>query len=404
MKLLTRLLPIIGGAVAGGAIALAVASGSTTTNSTTTTTVVQPSGSPAIPTSFSGSSKALTINQIYQQDDPGVVDITTSSTQNTGGIFGFGQSEQTEGEGAGVVYDKNGDIITDEHVVSGATSITVTFPNGVKAPASLVGSDTGDDVAVIRVKGVSSNELHPLTFGNSGALQVGDSVIAIGSPFGLPNTVTAGIVSALARTIQAPNEFTIPNAVQTDAAINPGNSGGPLINAAGQVIGLNDQIETNNTNSQGEGSSSGVGFATPSNSDARIAKEIISTGKAENAYVGVSLDPSVSGGAGIAKSSSSGEAPIATGSPAAKAGLQAGDIITAVNGQHVTSVNEFVAAIANYAPGDTVTLTVNRNGSTKSIKLTLGAQPASAPSSSSSSGSGNGGSGGSGSGNGFGLP
>ncbi|HTU86571.1 MAG TPA: trypsin-like peptidase domain-containing protein [Solirubrobacteraceae bacterium] len=402
MKLLTRLLPIIGGAVAGGAIALAVASGSTTTNSTTTTTVVQPSGSPAIPTSFSGSSKALTINQIYQQDDPGVVDITTSSTQNTGGIFGFGQSEQTEGEGAGVVYDKNGDIITDEHVVSGATSITVTFPNGVKAPASLVGSDTGDDVAVIRVKGVSSSELHPLTFGDSNALQVGDSVIAIGSPFGLPNTVTAGIVSALARTIQAPNEFTIPNAVQTDAAINPGNSGGPLINAAGQVIGLNDQIETNNTNSQGEGSSSGVGFATPSNSDARIAKEIISTGKAENAYVGVSLDPSVSGGAGIAKSSSSGEAPIATGSPAAKAGLQAGDIITAVNGQHVTSVNEFVAAIANYAPGDTVTLTVNRNGSTKSIKLTLGAQPASVPSSSSSSGSG--GSGNGGSGGGLGLP
>jgi putative serine protease PepD len=406
MKLLTRVLPIIGGAVAGGAIALAVASGSTTTHSVTTT-VVQPSSSPAIPTSFSGSSKALTINQIYQQDDPGIVDITTSSTQNsTGGIFGFGQSQETEGEGAGVVYDKQGDIITDEHVVSGANSITVTFPDGVKASATLVGSDTGDDVAVIRVKGVSSSELHPLTFGDSSALQVGDSVVAIGSPFGLPNTVTAGIVSALQRTIQAPNEFTIPNAVQTDAAINPGNSGGPLINAAGQVIGLNDQIETNNTNSQGEGSSSGIGFATPSNSDVRIAKEIIASGHAENAYVGVSLDPTVAGGAGIAKSSSSGEAPIASGSPAAKAGLQAGDIITAVNGQHVTSVNQFVAAIANYAPGDTVTLTINRSGSTKTIKLTLGAQPASAPSTSSSQGqggSGNGG-GGSGSGNGLGLP
>jgi putative serine protease PepD len=395
MKLLTRLLPIIGGAVAGGAIALAVANGSTTTHSVTTTTVVQPSSAGTIPTSFSGTSKALTINQIYQQDDPGIVDITTSSTQNTGGIFGFGQSEQTEGEGAGVVFDKQGDIITDEHVVSGASSITVNFPDGVKAPATLVGSDTGDDVAVIRVKGVSSSELHPLTFGDSNALQVGDSVIAIGSPFGLPNTVTAGIVSALQRTIQAPNQFTIPNAVQTDAAINPGNSGGPLINAAGQVIGLNDQIETNNTNSEGEGSSSGVGFATPSNSDVRIAKEIISTGKAENAYVGVSLDPTVGGGAAIAKSSStSGEDPIEPGSPAAKAGLQAGDIITAVDGQHVTSVNQFVAAIANYAPGDTVTLTVNRSGSTKSIKLTLGAQPASAAGSSSSSqGQGQGGGG-----------
>ena len=388
MKLLSRLLPIIGGAMAGGAIALAVANGSTTTHSVTTTTVVQPSSSPALPTSFSGTAKAQTINQIYRADDPGVVDITTSSTQNTGGVFGFGQSQQTEGEGAGVVFDKKGDIVTDEHVVSGASTINVTFPDGFKSPATLVGSDTGADLAVIRLKNVDTSELHPLTFGDSSALQVGDSVVAIGSPFGLPNTLTAGIVSALQRTIQAPNQFTIPNAVQTDAAINPGNSGGPLINAAGQVIGLNDQIETNNTNGQGEGSSSGVGFATPSNSDARLAREIIATGQAHNAYVGVSLDPSVQGGAGIAKSASTNsEPPIASGSPAAKAGLQAGDIITAVNGQKVTSVNTFVATIANYAPGDTVTLTVNRGGSTKTIKLTLGAQPASAaPSTSSSQG------------------
>jgi putative serine protease PepD len=145
------------------------------------------------------------------------------------------------------------------------------------------------------------------------------------------------------------------------------------------VIGLNDQIETNNTNGQGEGSSSGIGFATPSNSDVRIAKEIISTGQAHNAYVGVLLDQTVSGGAAISKTTSAnGQAPIAAGSPAAKAGLQAGDIITAVDGTHVTSVNQFVATIANYAPGNTVTVTVNRGGQTKTLKLTLGAQPASA--------------------------
>jgi putative serine protease PepD len=378
MKTLTRLLPIIGGAVAGGAIALALASGGTTTHSVTTTTVVQPSGSPALPTSFSNA-KPQTINQIYRQDAPGVVDITTSSTQSTGGIFGFGQSQQTQGEGAGVVFDKKGDILTDEHVVSGANSVTVHFPDGVNAPATVVGSDTGADLAVIRVSGVPASELHPLPIGDSSAAQVGDSVIAIGSPFGLPGTVTAGIVSAVDRTITAPNQFTIPNAIQTDAPINPGNSGGPLINAAGQVIGLNDQIETNNTNGQGEGSSSGVGFATPSNSDVRVAREIIATGHARNAYVGVSLDPTVSGGAGIAKSASAnGEPPIAAGSPAAKAGLQAGDVITAVNGTRVTSVNQFVATVANYAPGDTVTQTVNRGGSSKTIKLTLGSQPASA--------------------------
>jgi putative serine protease PepD len=380
MKGLSRLLPIVGGAVAGGAIALAVASGSTTTHSVTTTTVVQPSSSPALPTSFSNG-RAQTINQIYRAVGPGVVDITTSSTQNTGGVFGFGQSQQTQGEGAGVVFDKKGNILTDQHVVSGASKITVTFPDGVKAPATVVGSDTGADLAVIRVQGVDPSELHPLTIGDSSAVQVGDSVIAIGSPFGLPNTVTAGIVSAVGRTINAPNQFTIPNAIQTDAPINPGNSGGPLLNAAGEVIGLNDQIETNNTNGQGEGSSSGVGFATPSNSDARIAREIISTGQAHNAYVGVSLDPTVGGGAGIAKNSTTGGAtPIQPGSPAAKAGLQGGDVITAVNGTTVTSVNQFVAAIADYAPGNTVTLTVKRGGETKSIKLTLGAQPASAAS------------------------
>jgi S1-C subfamily serine protease len=377
MKSLSRLLPIIGGAVAGGAIAFAVASGSTTTHSVTTT-VVQTTSSPTLPTSFSNG-KAQTINQLYKQVGPGVVDITTSSTQGSGGVFGFGQQQQTAGEGAGVVFDKKGDIVTDQHVVSGASKITVNFPDGTKAPATVVGSDTGADLAVIRVQNVPASKLHPLPFGDSSAVQVGDSVIAIGSPFGLPGTVTAGIISALHRTIQAPNQFTIPNAIQTDAPINPGNSGGPLVNASGQVIGLNDQIETNNTNGQGEGSSSGVGFATPSNSNVRIAKEIIATGQAHNAYVGVSLDPTVQGGAAIsARSTSSGAQAIQPGSPAAKAGLQAGDIITAVDGTHVASVNEFVATIANYAPGDTVTLTVNRGGQTKSIKLTLGAQPASA--------------------------
>jgi putative serine protease PepD len=387
MKTFTRVLPVIGGVIAGGAIALAVAGGSTTTHSETTTTVVQSTSSSTLPTSFSNTSPK-SINEIYKAVGPGVVDITTSSTQNTGGVFGFGQQQQTQGEGAGVVFDKKGDILTDQHVVSGATKVTVNFPDGVKAPATVVGSDTGADLAVIRVQGVSASELHPLSFGDSSAVQVGDSVIAIGSPFGLPNTVTAGIISAVNRTIQAPNQFTIPNAIQTDAPINPGNSGGPLINAAGQVIGLNDQIETNNTNGQGEGSSSGVGFATPSNSDVRVAKEIIATGQAHNAYVGVSLDPTVSGGAAIAKTStSSGSAPIQPGSPAAKAGLQAGDVITGVNDAHVTSVNQFVATIANYAPGNTVTLTVNRNGQTKSLKLTLGSQPASATPSQSSGGS-----------------
>jgi putative serine protease PepD len=386
MKSINRLLPIV--AIVAAGVAIAVAISSSGGSSTRTVTTVIPATRSAEPTAFSKSG-GYTVNQLYRMDDPGVVDIVTSERQSSGGLFNFGQQE-TQGEGAGVVYNDKGDIVTDEHVVSGASSVKVNFPSGHSANATVVGADTGADVAVIHVN-VPSSWLHPLTFANSNDLQVGDSVIAIGSPFSLPNTVTAGIVSATERTIEAPNEFTIPNAVQTDAAINPGNSGGPLINSAGQVVGLNDQIETNNENSQGEGSSSGVGFATPSNSDVRIANQIIGTGKAQNAYVGVSLNSQVPGGAAISTTSGSNEPPVVPGGPAAKAGLRAGDLITSLNGQRITSVNEFIAAVAQYSPGQTVTLSVKRGGATKTIKLTLGAQPSQPPGSSQSQGNGGGG-------------
>jgi putative serine protease PepD len=388
---LERILPIIAGAIAGGLIALIISGGGGGTKTVTQETVV-PGSRTAQPTAFDKNGRGLTINELYKTDDPGVVDIVTSLNQSTPGIFGFGQSQESEGEGAGVVYNMKGDIVTDEHVVSGASSVKVNFPNGHSASATVVGSDTGADVAVVHVN-VPSSWLHPLPFADSTDAQVGQSVIAIGSPFSLPNTVTAGIVSAVGRTISAPNEFTIPNAIQTDAAINPGNSGGPLITAAGQVIGLNDQIETSNQNGEGEGSSSGVGFATPSNADVRIAKEIIGTGKASNAYVGVSLNSQVSGGAAIASSGTSGQPPIVSGGPAAKAGLKAGDVITAVNGQKITSVDSFIGTIANYSPGDTVTLKVQRSGQTKTIKLTLGSQPSTAPGSQNGGGGGGGGGG-----------
>ena len=272
MTSLSKVLPVIAGAVAGAVIALLIAHGGSTktvveqiTTSSASSQNSSTQSSTAIPAS-STSEGGLSVNQIYKKASPGVVDITTKSIQQGSNNGFFSTPSQAEyGEGAGVVYDMRGDILTDEHVVAGATTVNVHFQDGVTAAARVLGTDPSTDVAVIRVN-VRSSELHPIAFANSNEAQVGDPVVAIGSPFGLPETTTAGIVSAVGRPITAPNNYTIPGAIQTDAAINPGNSGGPLLDAAGQVLGLNDQIQTSS------GDSSGVGFATPGNADVAVGK------------------------------------------------------------------------------------------------------------------------------------
>jgi S1-C subfamily serine protease len=302
------------------------------------------------------------------------VDITSTSVQqgSNNGFFSS-PSQTTQDEGAGVVFNKQGDILTDEHVVAGSTNVKVNFQDGLSVPAKVLGTDPSTDVAVLKVN-VKSSELHPIPFANSNNAQVGDPVVAIGSPFGLPETTTAGIVSAVGRSITAPNNYTIPGAIQTDASINPGNSGGPLLDGNGQVLGLNDQIQTSS------GDSAGVGFATPANTDAQVAGTIIAGKKVEHPYVGVCLNDT-----GAAQISLSGGAacptgPIVAGGPGAKAGLVAGDTITKVNGRSITSSDAFISVIGSYKPGDTVTLTVvTPSHQTKNIKVTLGSRPASAP-------------------------
>jgi putative serine protease PepD len=367
MKRHFRLLPILAAAVSGGAVAaIVVATGSSTKS--VTTTVVQPARGATLPTSLT-STRGLSVNQIYRQDGAGVVDITVTSQTQSGGLFGGG-SQQTQGEGAGVIYDTKGDILTDEHVVDGATSVTVTFEDGHKVGAKVLGSDPSTDVAVIHVNAPAS-ELHPIPFADSSNAQVGDPVVAIGSPFSFPETVTQGIVSAVGRSITAPNNFTIPGAIQTDAAINPGNSGGPLLDGNGDVLGLADQIETNNTTPTGQGSSSGVGFAIPSNTVARIGGLIISGKPVKHAYVGVFLNGSSTGGAQISS--------VQSGSPAATAGLKQGDRVTAIDGTSITSTQQFIETVDTYSPGQTLTLSVKRGSNTLNIKLTLGTRPQTQP-------------------------
>ena len=356
-----HLLPIIAAALVGAGIAvIATDSGS---RRSVTTTVVAPARGSTLPTSLT-TTQGMSINQIYRQAGPGVVDITVTANTNSGGFFGG--TQQTQGEGAGVVYDKNGDILTDEHVVAGATSVNVTFEDGYKVGAKVLGTDPSTDVAVIKVN-APAEQLHPIAFADSAGVQVGDPVVAIGSPFSLPETVTSGIVSAVGRSITAPNNFTITGSIQTDAAINPGNSGGPLLDGNGRVLGLADQIETNNTTPTGQGSSSGVGFAIASSMVARIANEIIGGHAIKHAYVGVLLNGSSTGGAQITQ--------VQPGSPAASAGLAQGDLVTAIDGKAMTSTQQFIETVDTYSPGQTITLSVKHGGSTRNVKLTLGTRP-----------------------------
>ena len=306
---------------------------------------------------IASSSAPLSVNQIYRKAFRGVVEITvTSNSGQQSTPFGGGGSGQTEAEGSGWVYDSQGHIVTNEHVVDGATSISVQFWNGKTYTGHLVGTDKTTDLAVIKVDAPSS-QLFPLSVGSSTDLQVGDGVVAIGSPFGLEETVTSGIVSALHRSISSQTQFTISNAIQTDAAINHGNSGGPLLDSQGHVVGVNSQIKSES------GDNAGVGFAIPSATVSQVAPQLISSGKATHAYLGVQIDASAST-AKIAK--------VQSGTAAANAGLKAGDVITAVDGTKVPNAERLRAIIAAHEPGDKLTLQVLRSGSTQTITATLG--------------------------------
>jgi putative serine protease PepD len=327
------------------------------------------------------STSSLTVGQIYRSAYKGVVEITVSSTSAAGP---FGGSQAQKAQGSGFVYDSKGNIVTNEHVVSGAQAVSVRFWNGNTYKAKVVGSDASTDLAVIKVDAPQSI-LHPLTVGDSSQVLVGDGVVAIGSPFGLEETVTSGIVSALHRQMEAPNLFTINDSIQTDAAINHGNSGGPLLNAAGEVIGVNAQIRSDS------GGSDGVGFAIPSNTISKIAQQIIGSGKVDHAYLGVSvktIPATVASQLNLVQGVELDAVRLST--PAKAAGLKAatgtktvgvdtypigGDVITGIDGQKVTTSEELQRAVDAKHPGDTVSVEYWRGGQSHTVDLKLGKRP-----------------------------
>ena len=350
-----------------------------------------------------------TLENIYTQVNPSVVLIQVVENQpstipngrgNPG--FGFGPQQQQpqtqQALGSGFVWDTQGHIVTNNHVIAGASNISVTFADGTTVPGKVVGADPSSDLAVVQVN-VPASQLHPEQIADSTQVKVGQYAIAIGNPFGEQNTMTTGIISALGRSLPANDSqtqqqgpsYTIPDVIQTDAPINPGNSGGVLLNSAGQVVGVTSAIESQS------GSSAGIGFAIPSEIVKKVVPTLIQTGHYDHPYIGISgttLDPTLAQAMNLpAGQRGALVIDVTPNSPASQAGLHGstnpvtingsqarvgGDVIVAINGQPVKTFDDLVAYLATSTQvGQTVTLTILRNGAQQTVSVTLQVRPAS---------------------------
>jgi S1-C subfamily serine protease len=326
-----------------------------------------------------------TLTTIYEKASPGVVSIKV--------LTRFG-----EGLGSGFVIDKEGHVLTNYHVIEGITDLEVDFPSGVKVRGKVIGVDLDSDLAVIKVD-LPGEDLFPITLGDSSHVKVGQTVVAIGNPFGLNGTMTVGIISALGRTLDsmraAPggSYFEAGDLIQTDTAINPGNSGGPLINLKGEVIGINRAIRTENFSTGGDPLNSGIGFAISINIAKRVVPSLISQGKFDYPYLGISGMPDISlleqEALGLPRSTGVYVTEVTPGSPAERAGLRTGsqpsgisglmtdgDLIIAIDGYEVRTFSEMLSYLINHtSPGDRIRLTLLRNGQETEVDLVLGSRP-----------------------------
>src|SRR5665213_265883 len=375
-------------ALVGGAVVAAVMLLAGVGNTTRKTVVVETATGAQTGTTAPANGQ-FSASQIYQRDAPGVVYITATVIEKSQSPFQlFPTTSKGINTGSGFVIKHDGTILTNAHVISGAVKIIVAFANNQTVTAKVIGKDPDDDLALLKVN-PDGLALAPLPLGDSSTVEVGDPTYAIGNPFGLPRSLTTGVVSALQRSIQAPNNFAIDNVIQTDAPLNPGNSGGPLINAQGQVIGINSQIQTGSGNG-----SIGIGFAIPINTALAVIPQIEKTGKVTQGYLGITtidVDPAL---ASLHLGSSHGALiqTIQSGSPAARAGLRAGallatlpdgitqvqeggDIITAVDGHEITGATALENAILAERPGRVVTLSLVRGSKHMTVRVRLGTRP-----------------------------
>jgi putative serine protease PepD len=391
MKQSRVLVPSLLSALIGGVVVAVAFSVFDIAGADTTTTIVRQA--PLVRGAESttpNEGEGLTANQIYRRDAPGVVNIRAQIVRQVESPFDlYGSEQQGEATGSGFVVDKSGTILTNAHVIEGASKVTVQFEDRKLVDARVMGKDSSTDLAVLKVD-TAGLKLKPLEFGNSKSVQVGDPTIAIGNPFGLDRTLTTGVVSALQRRITAPSGFEIKDVIQTDAAINPGNSGGPLLDAAGRVIGINSQIATGGGGAQGN---IGIGFAIPINTAKDVVPQLKSQGRVDRAYLGIT-------GATIDETLAAFKLPVAkgvlvqtvtAGGPSAKAGIRGsstqvttsngqpaepgGDIIVAVDSRPVMTMDQVAAAVATKKPGDGMRLDIVRAGKRQTVTVTLGTRP-----------------------------
>jgi S1-C subfamily serine protease len=392
--LLRRAAGFVVAALVGGGIALGGAAALGKLGEKTTVIREEAAPSSSAPAAFQQQGKRKSINEIYRASAPGVVHIETATKIQQqgdpffGNPFGGTETQRALALGSGFVIDKAGHIVTNYHVVRGANSIQVSFSNNERIKAKLVGVDPSTDIAVLKVD-VKSRALKSLPLGNSDTVRVGDQVIAIGNPFGLDRSVTSGIVSAVQRRIEAPNRLSISHVIQTDAALNHGNSGGPLLNAQGQVIGVNAQIETGGA-SQGN---VGIGFAIPINTVKAVVAELIKQGKVEHAFLGIegkTLEPSIARLFHLPVTQGVLVTFVRPNTGAANAGLKGatnevtvegetwpagGDLIVKVDGRPVPTIERLIDVIASKKPGDKIDVEVLRGTNRIHVTVKLGRQP-----------------------------